>query len=59
MACTRPIYALDLGVKENGKRNIKLLPKRADLYSLAQLEARHGVGNIIPLPFSLTPRSRA
>lgn len=50
MSCTSPIYGLDLGVKENGKRNIKLLPKRFDMYSLAQLEARYGKGSIIPLP---------
>ena len=50
MACNNPLYALDLGLKENGKRNIKILPKRVDLYSLNQLEARYGHGNIIPLP---------
>lgn len=48
--CSNPIYALDLGVKENGKRNIKLLPKRYDLYSLEQLSYRYGSDNIIPLP---------
>ena len=46
MSCTSPIYALDLGMKENGKRNIKLLPKRVDLSSLAQLEFRYGKGSI-------------
>lgn len=50
MSCNSPIYALDLGVKENGKRNIKLLPKRVDLSSLDQLERRYGRGNILPLP---------
>ena len=39
--CTRPLYALDLGVKENGKRNIKILPRRVDLSSIKQLEARY------------------
>ena len=48
--CTRPLYALDLGVKENGSRNIKILPRRADLYSQKQLEARYGKGNVIALP---------
>ena len=50
MSCTNPVYALDLGVKENGKRNIKILPKRVDLSSMAQVEARFGHGQIIPLP---------
>lgn len=50
MSCTSPVYALDLGVKENGKRNIKLLPRRFDMYSMAQLEDRYGHGSIIPLP---------
>ena len=50
MACTNPIYALDLGVKENGKRNIKILPKRVDLSSMAQIESRFGHGQIVPLP---------
>lgn len=50
MACTNPIYALDLGVKENGKRNLKILSKRVDLSSLEQLHNRYGEGNIIPLP---------
>lgn len=50
MSCTSPIYAIDLGIKENGKRNIKILPRRFDLSSLAQLEYRYGKGNILPLP---------
>lgn len=50
MSCTSPIYALDLGVKENGKRNIKILPKRGDLSSMAQIESRFGHGQVIPLP---------
>lgn len=50
MSCTNPVYALDLGIKENGKRNIKLLPRRFDMYSMAQIEDRYGNGNIIPLP---------
>lgn len=50
MSCNNPIYALDLGIKENGKRNIRILPKRVDLSSMAQLEVRFGKGNILPLP---------
>ena len=50
MKCSRPIYALDLGVKENGKRNLKILPRRVDLYSMKQLSERYGKDRIIPLP---------
>lgn len=48
--CSSPIYALDLGVKENGKRNLKILPRRVDLSSWKQLSARYGEANIVPLP---------
>ena len=50
MSCTNPIYSLDLGLKENGKRNIKILPRRVDVSSLVQLEARYGKGSLLPLP---------
>lgn len=50
MSCTNPIYALDLGVKEDGKRAIKILPKRFDLSSIHQLEYRYGKNNVLPLP---------
>lgn len=50
MICNRPHYAVDLGKKENGARNIKMLPKRYDLYSYAQLSSRYGDKSIIPLP---------
>lgn len=50
MSCTSPIYALDLGVKEDGKRAIKILPKRFDLSSIHQLEYRYGKNNVLPLP---------
>ena len=48
--CTRPIYSLDLGIKENGKRNLKILPRRFDLSSVKQLKARYGDSSIVPLP---------
>ena len=48
--CSHPVYALDRGIKENGKRNIKILPRRADLYSYQQLSERYGKGSIIALP---------
>ena len=49
-SCTRPLYAVDLGIKENGKRNIKILPRRFDLYSYEQLSARYGEKSVLPLP---------
>lgn len=49
-SCTRPIYAVDLGIKENGKRNIKILPRRADCYSWKLLTEKYGDKSIIPLP---------
>lgn len=48
--CSNPLYALDLGLKEDGKRNIKILPRRADLYSYEKLSERYGKGNILALP---------
>ena len=30
MGCSNPSLAIDLGIKENGKRNIKFLPRRVD-----------------------------
>lgn len=50
MSCTNPIYAIDLGLKENGKRNIKILPRRVDQSSMAQLCDRYGKDSILPLP---------
>lgn len=55
MKCTRPIYALDLGIdKSTGKRKIKILPKRVDLSSLSQLHDRydsfHQKSSVLALP---------
>lgn len=50
MKCTSPIYAVDLGIKENGKRNLKILPKRFDLYSAERLYARYGKDSVLSLP---------
>lgn len=51
MACTNPSYAFDCGINpDTGKRAIKFLPPRVDLYSREVLEARYGKGNIILLP---------
>lgn len=49
MSCTNPNYALDLGMVD-GKRKIKFLPKRYDLSSIHQLEARYGKEYILTLP---------
>ena len=48
--CSHPHYTLDLGTKENGKRNLKFVGFQPDLSSLAQLSARYGNKNIVPLP---------
>ena len=50
MRCSRPHYTLDLGVKENGKRNLKFIGFNPDLSSLKQLSARYGKESIVPLP---------
>ena len=51
MSCTSPIYALDLGIDSiTGKRIIKLLPKRIDLYSRHILECRYGKDSLLALP---------
>lgn len=50
MRCSHPHYTLDLGVKENGKRNLKFVGFNPDLSSLKQLSYRYGEHNIVPLP---------
>ena len=52
MKCLQPLYAYDTGAKnrETGGRHIRILPKRADLYSFKVLEERYGAGNILVLP---------
>ena len=50
MRCAHPHYTLDLGVKENGKRNLKFIGFNPDLSSLKQLAARYGEASVIPLP---------
>lgn len=41
MSCTNPLLAVDLGIKDNGKRKIKILPRRYD-QSLAYLTEKYG-----------------
>lgn len=48
--CSHPHYTLDLGLNENGKRNLKFVGFQPDLSSLAQLSQRYGNHNIVPLP---------
>lgn len=50
MACSNPIYARFIGVDAGGKKHIKIIPKRADLYSKHALEARYGKDRILVLP---------
>lgn len=49
MSCTNPNYVLYLG-NLDGKKKPKFLPKRADFYSLHQLEDRYGKENVMALP---------
>lgn len=49
MSCTSPIIALDLGVI-NGKRKIKILPQRVDLYSKSTLSTRYNTNQLLYLP---------
>ena len=50
MSCTDPIYAVDLGIKENGMRNIKILPRRLGwLDNYKRLQERYG-SKLLPLP---------
>lgn len=48
--CSHPHYTIDLGLKENGKRNLKFIGFNPDLSSLKQLQARYGDKSIVPLP---------
>lgn len=41
MSCYHPLLALDLGIKEDGKHKIKILPRRADM-NLKGLRDRYG-----------------
>lgn len=50
MSCTNPIYALNLGIQDNGKMKVKILPKRYDLYSREQLYSRYGTSALMALP---------
>lgn len=49
MSCTSPIIALDLGII-NGKRKIKILPQRVDLYSKETLMNRYNTNQLLYLP---------
>lgn len=48
--CAHPHYTLDLGLKENGKRNLKFIGFAPDLSSLKQLSSRFGKSSVVPLP---------
>ncbi len=41
MSCTNPLLAVDFGIKENGKRALKILPRRYD-QSLTYLTEKYG-----------------
>lgn len=48
MSCSKPALAVDLGIKENGKRNIKFLPRRVDFSYQSYLD-KYG-DSLIALP---------
>lgn len=54
MSCSNPNLFLDLGLKENGSRNLKMLPKRAD-YNIRYLQERYGEKNILFVPCGKCP----
>ena len=54
MSCSKPNYFLDLGVKENGARNLKMLPPRVD-YNFNMLAERYGERNILVVPCGKCP----
>lgn len=54
MSCSKPNYFLDLGIKENGKRNLKMIPQRVD-YNYYILCDRYGKDNILVVPCGKCP----
>lgn len=54
MACCKPNYFLDLGVKANGKRNLKMLNVKVD-QNLQILQERYGDRNILVVPCGKCP----
>lgn len=49
MSCEKPLLAVNLGKKENGKMLLKIIPSRAD-YNIANLERKYGHDNLLMLP---------
>lgn len=54
MACEKPNYFLDLGKKENGKRNLRMINMKVD-YNLRVLQERYGDRNILVVPCGKCP----
>lgn len=54
MACTQPLLFLDLGLKENGKRWLKMLSRRMD-DSYRSLCDKYGSQNILQVPCGKCP----
>lgn len=54
MACESPNYFIDLGIKPNGKRNLKMFPKRVDAnyYTLTE---KYGERNVLVVPCGKCP----
>lgn len=54
MACEKPNYFIDLGLKENGKHNLKMLPPRVD-FNYRVLCETYGDRNILVVPCGKCP----
>lgn len=54
MACEKPNFFLDLGLKPNGKRNLRMISMQAD-YNLRVLCERYGDKNILIVPCGKCP----
>ena len=49
MSCSNPNVFIDLGKKDNGKRNLKMYPKRPDM-TLERLYSLYGRDNVLLVP---------
>lgn len=54
MSCEKPLLFLDLGKKENGSRNLKMIPPRVD-YNIRVLQQKYGEANVLLVPCGKCP----
>ena len=55
MACEKPLLFLDLGRKENGARNLKMIPPRVD-QNIRSLSEKYGADHILLVPCGKCPQ---